>query len=317
MATKIQSCRLIFLSLITCLAWLLPLAAHEGPEEEIEELTERIAREPESADLFLQRAIEYQVMGKLTEAAKDLERSLRLSPGLVLAQRELARTYFAQGKTNEAMASVTSALQATTAGADRGSLLIVRAELYNARREPAKALADAGAALKEQPDNVEWLLYRSQLQRGLKLTKERIAGLEEGIGTTGSGLLENERVDALIDDGQNASALGKIETTLQSARRKSGWLIRRARVFLATGKAAEAKADLDAAISELNERMTTKAPDPFLYAERGLAWELLGNAEDAKADYEQAKAKGFVEDWLLEKIKSLPKEGAAPSTRKK
>jgi len=39
--------------------------AHDGPEHEIEELTEQIAKEGESADLLVQRAIEYRFWGNM------------------------------------------------------------------------------------------------------------------------------------------------------------------------------------------------------------------------------------------------------------
>ena len=98
-------------------AWMLILAlcvacsplalAHDGPEHDIQELTERIAKEGESADLLLQRAIEYQVIRKNGEAVKDLERAIELEPGSPAIQRELGRAYFSTGKTNEALRVVT------------------------------------------------------------------------------------------------------------------------------------------------------------------------------------------------------------------
>src|SRR5437870_3950253 len=81
----------------------MPGLAHDGPEHDIEELTDRIAKEGESADLLLQRAIEYQVLGKFAEAAKDLERALQFEGHAATTQRELSRAYFALGKTNEAL----------------------------------------------------------------------------------------------------------------------------------------------------------------------------------------------------------------------
>ena len=44
-----------------------PALAHEGPEHEIDELTERIKTEGESADLLLQRAIEYNVLRSISK----------------------------------------------------------------------------------------------------------------------------------------------------------------------------------------------------------------------------------------------------------
>src|SRR5256712_12979990 len=84
-------------------AWIgmgVSAMAHEGPEHEIDELTERIKIEGESADLLLQRAIEYNVLNKGAEAVKDLERALDLDSRSAAIQRELSRAYFSIGKTN-------------------------------------------------------------------------------------------------------------------------------------------------------------------------------------------------------------------------
>ena len=302
------SCRFLRgLALGCCLVAGAPLWAHDGPEHEIEELTERIKKEGESADLLLQRAIEYNVLGKAAEAAKDLERALDFDPTSITGQRELSRTYFTLGKTNEALDTVNRALKRPSEGADRGSLLIVRAEILRARSDFQKSFEDADRAIREHPDNVEWYLLRSQLQVRLKLKKERIKGLEEGIKETGSGVLENEWIDALIEDGQHVRALEKIEAELKNSRLLSSWLIRRAKVRLASGKKEDAKQDLEAALVELNRRINATSPDPSLLADRGLARELLGQKEEAKKDYEQAREKGLTDDWLRERLNALKK----------
>ena len=67
-----------FLGLV---GWLvLGVLAHEGPEHEIEELSHRMALGGESADLLLERAIEYRTLGRWAEAATDLRRAARLAP---------------------------------------------------------------------------------------------------------------------------------------------------------------------------------------------------------------------------------------------
>jgi regulator of sirC expression with transglutaminase-like and TPR domain len=147
--------------------------------------------------------------------------------------------------------------------------------------------------------------------------KERIAGLDEGIKSTGSGVLENERIDALIDDHQFEAALAKIEKELDESRWKSTWLIRRAKVRLGTEKKAEAKMDLEAAIAEIQTRINLNSPDPSLLADRGTARELLGNREGARKDYEDARDKGVTEEWLLERIRALKEKGKEDSAEKK
>lgn len=300
-----------------CLAAAARVWAHDGPEHEIEELTERLKKEGESADLLLQRAIEYNVLGKAAEAAKDLERALEFDANSVTAQRELSRTYFTLGKTNEALDTVNRALKRPSEGSERGSLLIVRAEILRARSDNQKAFEDADRAIREHPDNVEWYLLRSQLQARLKLKKERIKGLADGVKETGSGVLETEWIEALIEDGQHARALEKIESELQSSRVQSSWLIRRAKVRLAAGRKEDARKDLEAALVELNHRIHATSPDPSLLADRGLAHELLSHREDAIKDYELARDKGLTDDWLRERLRALKKADEAEKEAKK
>ena len=291
-----------------CLAAGCQSFAHDGPEHEIEELTDRIVKGGETAHLLIQRAIEYQVVGKAAEAARDLERALEIEADSTAAQRELSRAYFTLGKTNEALKTASQALK-TAEGPDHASLLILRAELLRVRKEHRKALDDASQAIGELAGNVDWYLFRSQLQAHLKLTKERVQGLEEGITETGSGVLEAERIDALIENGQSALAIETIETELGSSRLRSSWLIRRGRVRLAAGEQAAAKADLESALAELDRRISAATPDPSLLADRGFAKELLGRKADARKDYELARDKGFSDDWLQDRLDGLKGAG--------
>ena len=285
---------------------LLPATgiSHEGPEHEIEELTERITKEGESAELLLERSVEYQVIRKYAEAIKDLERAAELADAPAI-ERELGRAYFATGKTNEALRTVSRAINGEVKGPERGALLITRAEILRPRKEYGKALDDADAAIQEQPENVEWYLLRSQLQALLKLNKERVQGLSDGIERTGSGVLLIEWVDALIENGQYSLAQEKIESELNASRLQSSWLIRRAKVRLATEKKEEAKADLKSAIEELNGRM--RDADATLLADRGLAYDLLGDKDKALKDFIAAKDKGLVDEWLQGRINALKK----------
>ncbi len=294
----------VLLAFAVC--WMFANAAataHDGPEHEIDELTARITAEGESADLLLQRAIEYNVLNKGADAVKDLERALEFDAHSAAIQRELCRAYFSIAKTNEAFDTATRGLKYASDGPEKASLLILRCEILRARKDYQKALEDADKAIREYPDNAECYLTRSLLQQQLGLKKERIKGLEDGIKETGSGLLEADRIDALIEVGKTDLALEKIEAELKEARLRSSWLIRRAKVELALKKNDEAKADLKEALKELNERLGHGAHDPLLLADRGQAYELLGNKDEAKKDYEQARNKGVNDEWLRERLR--------------
>jgi tetratricopeptide (TPR) repeat protein len=298
-------CKATIAALATC-SWLAMSAAaiaHDGPEHEIDELTARIKDEGESADLLLQRAIEWNVLNKSAEAIKDLERALHLDGHSAPILRELSRSYFSAGKTNEALETAGHGIKAAEAGAERASLHMVRCDILRARRDYQKALEDADKAITEHPDNTEWYLARSALQQQLGLKKERIKGLDDGFKETGSGLIEAEWLDALIDGGKADKALAKIEAELKDARLQSSWLIRRAKVRLAMKQKDEAKADLEAALTELNERLSHGKADPLLLADRGQTYELLGKTDDAKKDYESAREKGNRDEWIRERLR--------------
>ncbi|MFO1498387.1 MAG: tetratricopeptide repeat protein [Verrucomicrobiota bacterium] len=279
--------------------------AHDGPEHEIDELTAQMKVQGESSDLLIQRAIEYNILGRFPDAAKDLERALDLDESSLVAQRELSQTYFSLGKTNEALTTITRALRPSVDTPEQASLHMVRVGILQARREYGKALADANEAIRKFPQNAEWYLVRSQLQGVLKEKHERVTGLERGIEETGSGLLTGELVDALIEDGQHVRAAETVAQELKENRWQASWLIRRAKISLATGRSREAKNDLTAAVEEINKRLGPNAVDPLLLADRGLAYELLGKRDDARRDYRTARQKGLADEWVRERIRAL------------
>lgn len=299
----------------TTLLVALRILAHDGPEHEIEELTELIAK-GETSDLLLQRAIEYRVLGKNNEAARDLERAARLDSSSLLLQRELGRVYFALGKTNEAIEILTHALNSKSdQPTELGSLRVLRAEFLGARKENQKALDDCEAAIRLQMSNVEWYLLRSDLQRRLKKFKERIAGLQQGIKETGAGILETELVEALLDDQQFQAALPHIERELESSRVQASWLIRRARARLGLGEKESAKTDLETAVREIALRLNSRTADPTLLTENARAHDLLGAKAQARVYYEQARDAG-AEDWVKDRIKTLKAEEEAKAKEK-
>ena len=293
------------------------LWSHEGPEHEIEEITKRLEEVGEQASLYVDRAVEYQLLSKYAEAAKDLERAIELDPTHVLAHRELGRVYvrLEKPKEKEALAVLGKGLTILSTPTEHATLLIARAEILLAKNENEKALADVEAAIARHSTSLEWYLLRSRLQARLGKCEERIRGLEEGIERTGSGLLDVELADALLDAGQHERARAKIEKKLERARWRSSWLIRRARVHIAAGRKSEAMADLEEAVKELTRRIHSAAPAPTLLADRGRAHDLLGERDLARSDYEAARSKGVNEDWLIERLEVFKKEAEEAAKR--
>lgn len=296
------------------IAWLLAVAvatgtsgiwAHEGPEHEIEELTDLLKIRGDSADLLLQRAIEYRVLGQMSHALKDLEDATRIDPLDIKIQRELSKVQFWTGKTNEALETVSHAI-ATKANEpdEKAGLLIIRSQFLRARGDYKRAVADAHQAIQLYNGNPEWYLHRSSLQELLQQNKERIQGIEEGIQKTGAGVLLVEKVAALLQDKQFSAALSIIEPELESSRIRSSWLIRRAQARLGLGQTVGAKEDLQEALKEIEPRINLPSPDVSLLLDRALAHELLDDRAMAKHYYEQARDAG-ADGWVKDKIKAL------------
>ena len=298
---------------LALLVWAGALLAHEGPEQDIEEITAEIATFGESAERLLQRAIEYRVLGRLKEAGNDLDRASRLEPARSGLKRELARVQDGMGRTNEALATVESGLRIADLDPDEeAALRMMRGDFLAARGSSAKALEEFGSAIRLRPDNGDWYLRRSALQRSLGQWEECLSGLEAGIRETGSGTLEIERVEVLLDAGRWEKALVLVEPELEASRLKASWRIRRARALLGLARKPEAIPDLRSALAEIDARLGPGIREASLMADAGLAHELLGERDEAKrwyADAVEAGAGGGVRS-RLEALKA-----AAPPTR--
>lgn len=271
----------------------LRLAAHEGPEHEIEELTHRMDQQGESADLLLERAIEYRTLGRWAEAAKDLQRAVRLEPRDPLLFRELAQVQLREGRAGEALATLRQAIRLPGLSAqERAAILLIRSQAHVAGASLAAALKDCDEALHADPTLVAGYLDRSALQKRLKRSRERVTGLEEGIRRTGAGVLVAERVEALLDAGQWQRALAATRAEIETARLSGTWKIRRARALLGLGRARQAETDLREALDEIDRRMPLGGRDPSLLLDRAQARELLGEIEQAVRDYTLAAELG-------------------------
>jgi tetratricopeptide (TPR) repeat protein len=287
------------LPLFLLLALPLPSFAHDSPEHKIDDLSFQIARSGKNPALLMERAFEHRALGQLAAAAADFEAAHQLDPKLTHALKELALVQLAQGKADTALATLNRAV-AENASSDT---LIARAEILTAQHDYRAALRDCEAVFRQSTDNPEWYLLRAQLQRRLGLFPECLRDLRAGFARTGSAVLKEECIDAMIDAGQHKTALKQIEPELRDSRWRSSWLIRRARVRLALSETKAAQRDLRAALKELNSRFVPNAPELTLIIDIGLAHALLGDLSAAASDLRVARTLSREDPmlWRLEK----------------
>lgn len=288
--------------------------AHEGPEHEIDELTALIQQRGESAELLLERAIEFSVLGKNSDALRDLERAARLDPGSLHVLRELANALFRSGRTDDALATLERALRLPLVEPiDQAGILQRKAEMLLATRQPRAALTACEAALRQHALNPEWYLLRSDLQRRLGLHRERLQGLDQGIRQTGSGLLRIERIEALLDDRQFAPALELIEPELRGRRVRHAWLVRRGRALIGLGRTPEGQHDLQTALADIERVLDPARPDPGLLLQQAQALASLGNRDALRACTRLAKEKRL-DPALLDTLDDLLRSTRNPTS---
>lgn len=269
------------------------IPAHDSPEHVIEALTVRMEAVGRQADLLWERATEYRALGDLAAAESDLKQALKVRPDFVVALQDLARLELTRGNTKQASRTINRALRLASDEAGRAPSRMLRAEVFCARGEFARALEDCDAALLHATGaELDWYLTRAELQRRLGKFEAAAAGLKQAFDRTGSAVFEAEWIDAMIDAGQYAQAIERIEPRLAEVRCQSSWLLRRARVRLARGETSAAHQDLRTAISELNVRLAGVMPEPSLLADRSFAYALLGDAVLARRDLEAARKQG-------------------------
>lgn len=293
--------------LAAALALAAPALADPGHEIRIEDLNKLITANPAQAELYFQRAMEYREVPRLAEARADLEKVLSLKTGFLPAERELARLEETGGHLPEAISRLERAL---TAPAEDQAFhvpscyeTLTGLYLSAGRNEDALTAVEKVFALSPQDASLDDYLLRSEAQRRLGKHADRVRDLLAGQAKLKSALLRFSWIDALIDAGRTAEALPEIEKELPTYRYKSSWFIRRARVYLLDGKKAEAAADLDAALTELNRRILPENPEPSLICDRALIHALQGRFEEARKDLSEAKIRGAFE-WATRTVEA-------------
>jgi tetratricopeptide (TPR) repeat protein len=276
--------------------------AHDSPEHVVKALTERLAKEGESAALYYRRGVEHRVLGALAESTADLQKALNLDPNHIPARRELTRVLLDRGRTEEALRTVNWGLRNTPDEPAMASLLRARAEVLVRRGDFEKALADCQRALEAHPADLDGYLLRGRIQARLRRHQEAAEGYHDGYVRTGSFVLKNQWIESLIDAGYCRRALQEIESELAQTRWKSSWLLRRAHARICLQDRSEAMADLRDANEEINARLHPRRPDFTLLADRGLAYALLGETDRARRDLSRAEDAG-AEDWVLERLR--------------
>jgi tetratricopeptide (TPR) repeat protein len=262
--------------------------AHHSPEETIAILTEKIETAPNPADLT-QRAAEWIILSSYRNAQQDLEQALTLDGHFWTAHLALAEV---QGETNqfeEGLVLIEAALKKFDTQHARRAFYQLQSRLYEENGEFSKSLNAIQSAIQLGSSEMDDLVRRSRLQAALNLPFERLKDLETAMSGNPGIVLKNEYIDALIDADQLDKALPLIEKRLAKTRRKSAWLIRRAKIYQQKNHATLALEDLRSAEFEIQTLLNPDRPHIGLLIELGQIYEMTDRPDDARHIQAQLK----------------------------
>lgn len=300
-----------FLAFALALGAAFTTAGHDAPGDVVHALTHRIETNGPTARLLAARAFEYQYLAQWDAAIADFEAALALQPRYGAALNGLAQTLLRQGHLERAESAARQGL-ALEPSPDKQApyhAIIARAHARAERWEPA--LAAWRAALQSPRPDVDWYLGEAECLARLGQYAARADALERAKAKNPSVVLHRAWILALVEADRFDVARPEIEAGLARANWKSTWLLLRARLHARQGNRAAQEADARAALEEINLRWSWEHPDrdPYLFAYAGLAFGLMGQADEAREHLAKARLLGVPEGRLFEFEQAL--EGLA------
>ncbi len=255
------------LSLTFCLVLPRPGISHPAAETRLDDLTRRIAADPDSAELYLQRGELHREQRAWDAAEADYTRSRRLDPDLAAVDFCLAKMRFESGRDQEAMPLLDLYLAVVPGD---GAALALRARVRDELGEHLAAAVDYGRAIAAwraagalpQPD-----LYlgraASLVAAGEIHVADALAGLDEGLKILARPVtLELEALDLELRLGRFEAALARVDRRLTDARRPGAWLIRRGLVLEGSGRYEEALEAYGSAYADFDARPAGRRQAP-------------------------------------------------------
>jgi tetratricopeptide (TPR) repeat protein len=278
-----------------CWGFIPQATAQSGPDPEVKEITENLAKDPDNVDLLIQRGQVYRSNGKFIESLQDLEQAwLRNRENrTVILQRAL--TLSALGRDQEAEAALNSFLQ-DQADPKRVFALAERAGIRARTGRVEPAIEDYTSILRLQPSD-KLYLNRGKLQESLGRLEEAASGYEEGLTQLGNSiLLKKGLIEVKIAQGKFDEALALIDEQLNRSPLSTQWFLQRAEVLDRMGKSDDARKTYEKALSEAN-RMLGKRPTAMHLLTRAKILNAIGKRGDAVRDLQDAlqKSPQFVE----------------------
>ena len=279
--------------------------AHSGLDSEIQEITEKLVKDPDNVDLLVHRGQVYRSNGKFIESLRDLERAWQLDRENRTVVLQRALTLSALGRDQEAEAALDYYLQKES-DPKRIFALAERAHIRARTGRIEPAIADFTSAIQLQP-TIELYLIRGQLQESLGKLEAAAAGYQDGLAKLGDPiLLKKSLIRVQIAQNQYSEALALTDEEVARSSVKTSWYLQRGEILALMGQPEATRLAYEQALSEAN-RVLGKRQTAMQLLARAEVYHAMGRMEDAKRDLRVAveKAPHLAEaDALLKKLES-------------
>lgn len=249
--------------ILLVLTLALPAAAlaHEPLRGQIEDVTRRIAAEPDRTALYLERAELLRLNGQPQRAEADLRKAEQLDPtgpAIPLCRAAMLRD---AGRTLAARAALDALLARSP---DFVPARTLSAEIHVALGHIGEAIADLDSALahsrRKTPD---LYLERARLMTLAGEPEPALASLDEGLrACPASPALEDLAVDLEVRLGRPDAALSRLERMMSRTPRKEALLARRGEILSAAGRDPEAWVAYSEALAAIESLPSYKRSAP-------------------------------------------------------
>ena len=290
---------------IGCFGFVQLAIAHGGLDSEIQEITEKLVKDPDNVDLLVRRGQVYRSNGKYIESLLDLERAwlLNRENRTVVLQRAL--TLSALRRDKEAESALDHFLKEES-DPKRVFALAERANIHARNGQTELAITDFTSAIQLQP-TIELYLVRGKLQESLGRLEEAAAGYQDGLAKLGDAiLLKKGLIRVWKVQNQYLEALALVDEEIVGASVKTSWYLQRAEILDHMGRPDEASLAYEQALAEANKVLGKRQTAMQLLA-RAQVYQAMGRIEEAKNDLRVAiqKTPHFAEaDELLRTLES-------------
>jgi predicted Zn-dependent protease len=251
---------LISLILLTDLAFLsFPSDVLSRPvtSEQVDEITVKIEKDPNNAELYLRRGELLVGLKKWDAALVDFERARSLDNELEVVDMVKGRLFLDAGWSRAAEFYLSRYLSFRPDHPD-ALLLLARCLAKQGRGNDAGKIYDRFLVITKNP-KPDYYLERADALVSAGMKPEALKGLDEGLVRFGPVTsLQKMAIDIELVDNNYTSALSRIQSLIGSSPQKERWLLLRGETLEKVGRTKDAKESYDEGLKNLESRPLNK-----------------------------------------------------------